>query len=507
MTQVFADPPKAAQVIEGDFVAGVITAETQAKPQEGFNVYAFPEIADSGPVVVGGGDVMVMFKDNPAARALIEYLATPEAAEIWAAKGGFSSPNKNVDPDVYPDELTKQTATALANAEVFRFDMSDLHAGRVRQRLDSSRCCRTSSRTRTTSTGSRRKLEAAAETAFKSSRRGGVTRVSVADFRAESPSRRLRPRLKRPGWRESLLPLSFLGPALFLLVVWVVYPTLATIWRSLFNDRGDEFVWFDNYERIFSDERLQTAIKNNALWVLIVPAAVTAVGLVFAVLTERIRWSVAFKIAVFMPLAISLFAVGVIWRIMYQQDPERGAINAAHRRRSRENSAPRESSPERAPSTDALTGSHSSGVRARAAGRARRRSPARPDRDPRAGDPRRRRPGRAAGAAPGRDHRRRLERLQARRRRRRRRGREPRSSGFGGATVELRDARGGTVDDTTTEPDGTFAFEDVETASTTSRSPVHVRGAVQGVQLARRPADHAGDHVRLHLGVRRASRW
>ena len=129
VTQVYSDPPKAAQVLEGDFVGGVISAETQAKPKTGFNVYAFPEINGSGPVVVGGGDVMVMFKDNPAARALIEYLATPEAAEIWAAKGGFSSPNKNVDPEVYPDELTKQTATELANADTFRFDMSDLMPG------------------------------------------------------------------------------------------------------------------------------------------------------------------------------------------------------------------------------------------------------------------------------------------------------------------------------------------------------------------------------------------
>ena len=129
VTQVYADPPKAAQVLEGDFVGGVIADETTAEPETGFNVYAFPEINDSGPVVVGGGDVMVMFKDNPAARALIEYLATPEAAEIWAEKGGFSSPNKNVDPEVYPDELTKQTATELANAEVFRFDMSDLMPG------------------------------------------------------------------------------------------------------------------------------------------------------------------------------------------------------------------------------------------------------------------------------------------------------------------------------------------------------------------------------------------
>jgi len=129
VTQVFADPPKAAQVLEGDFVGGVIADETTAEPDTGFNVYAFPEINDSGPVVMGGGDVMVMFKDNPAARALIEYLATPEAAEIWAAKGGFSSPNKNVDTSIYPDELTQQTASELANAEVFRFDMSDLMPG------------------------------------------------------------------------------------------------------------------------------------------------------------------------------------------------------------------------------------------------------------------------------------------------------------------------------------------------------------------------------------------
>ena len=126
VTQVFADPPKAAQVIEGDFVGGVIAAETQAEPETGFNVAAFPDIGDSDSPVVGGGDVMVMFKDNPAARALITYLGTPEAAEIWASRGGFSSPNQNLDPEVYPDEITRATATALAEAEVFRFDLSDL---------------------------------------------------------------------------------------------------------------------------------------------------------------------------------------------------------------------------------------------------------------------------------------------------------------------------------------------------------------------------------------------
>jgi alpha-glucoside transport system substrate-binding protein len=126
VSQVYADPPKAAQVYEGDFVLGVVSAETQAQPQTDFNVYDFPSIAGSGPSVVGGGDVVVMFKDSPAAQALIQYLATPEAAEIWAEQGGFSSPNKNVDESVYPDDITRATATALAQAETFRFDLSDL---------------------------------------------------------------------------------------------------------------------------------------------------------------------------------------------------------------------------------------------------------------------------------------------------------------------------------------------------------------------------------------------
>jgi len=87
-------------------------------------------------------------------------------------------------------------------------------------------------------------------------------------------------------------------------------------------------VWFDNYKTLFTTSVLTTAIKNSAIWVAIVPAIVTAFGLVFAVLTERVSWAVAFKTAVFMPMAISLFAAGVIWRIMDQQDPSLGAVNA-----------------------------------------------------------------------------------------------------------------------------------------------------------------------------------
>ena len=108
-----------------------------------------------------------------------------------------------------------------------------------------------------------------------------------------------------------------------MLGVWVVYPTIYTAWRSFYDREGDDFVGFDNYQTIFTTDILVTAVKNNALWVLVVPAFVTAVGLIFGVLTEKISWSVAFKTAVFMPMAISLFAAGVIWRIMDQKEPER----------------------------------------------------------------------------------------------------------------------------------------------------------------------------------------
>jgi ABC-type glycerol-3-phosphate transport system substrate-binding protein len=67
-----------------------------------------------------------LFKDTPGGRELVKYLASPEAAQIWVARGGFSSPNKSVPESAYPDEITRTTATAIAKADTFRFDMSDL---------------------------------------------------------------------------------------------------------------------------------------------------------------------------------------------------------------------------------------------------------------------------------------------------------------------------------------------------------------------------------------------
>jgi alpha-glucoside transport system substrate-binding protein len=128
VTNVFQpSKPKAAMVFEGDFVPSAAAGQTKAKPKKDYNVFPFPSVnGKGGDYVVGGGDVVCLFKDTPAARALITYLASPGAAEIWAKRGGFSSPNKNVNPSVYPDDITRTTASALAKASTFRFDMSDL---------------------------------------------------------------------------------------------------------------------------------------------------------------------------------------------------------------------------------------------------------------------------------------------------------------------------------------------------------------------------------------------
>lgn len=128
------------------------------------------------------------------------------------------------------------------------------------------------------------------------------------------------------GW---LTAAAFLAPAAILLGVWIVYPTVWTIIRSFFDRAGDTWVGIDNYRAIFTDDTLLTAVRNNIIWVAVVPALVTALGLIFAVLTERVSWSAAFKLVVFMPMAVSLFAAGVIWRLMLEIDPQRGTVNAS----------------------------------------------------------------------------------------------------------------------------------------------------------------------------------
>jgi alpha-glucoside transport system substrate-binding protein len=126
VVNAFSENPDGAMVLEGDFVGGEILASTPSEPVEDFDVFDFPSIDGSEPMVMGGGDTIIMFNDTPASQALVSYLATTEAAEIWAEQGGFSSANQDIDTSVYPDEITERTASALAEADVFRFDLSDL---------------------------------------------------------------------------------------------------------------------------------------------------------------------------------------------------------------------------------------------------------------------------------------------------------------------------------------------------------------------------------------------
>ncbi|MEE6269359.1 carbohydrate ABC transporter permease [Streptomyces sp. VTCC 41912] len=120
----------------------------------------------------------------------------------------------------------------------------------------------------------------------------------------------------------------FLLPALVLLGALVVYPIGFSVYRSLFDASGDGFVGLGNYGAMFSDEGIRTALRNNVVWVVVAPTVSTALGLIFAVLTERVRWGTAFKLVVFMPMAISMLAAGIIFRLVYDQDPQRGVANA-----------------------------------------------------------------------------------------------------------------------------------------------------------------------------------
>ncbi|GAA4893566.1 ABC transporter substrate-binding protein [Tessaracoccus lubricantis] len=126
VTEVFGADPQAGTVYEGDFVAGNIADDGNSTVGENALFFNFPSVNDSGPAVVGGGDVAIQFTDDEATNALMAYLASPESAAVWVPKGGLTSPNNGVDTSLYPDDISRQIAEALTGAEAFRFDMSDL---------------------------------------------------------------------------------------------------------------------------------------------------------------------------------------------------------------------------------------------------------------------------------------------------------------------------------------------------------------------------------------------
>ncbi|MET9908896.1 ABC transporter substrate-binding protein [Streptomyces sp. NPDC006476] len=125
VTQTFSGDTPAAMVFEGDFVAANINGDTKAKLGTDAKVFPFPAVGSQAPVV-SGGDVAVALKGGEGAQALLTFLSSTDAAQIWAAQGGILSPNKEMDMSSYKDAITKQIAQQLlAAGDSFRFDMSD----------------------------------------------------------------------------------------------------------------------------------------------------------------------------------------------------------------------------------------------------------------------------------------------------------------------------------------------------------------------------------------------
>ncbi|MBL1086468.1 ABC transporter permease subunit [Streptomyces actinomycinicus] len=135
--------------------------------------------------------------------------------------------------------------------------------------------------------------------------------------------------VRRRRRRARLAALLFVFPALLLLGALVVYPVLFSVGRSFFDASGTRFVGGDNYTEMFRDPATLKAIRNTTVWVVVAPALLTGLGLILAVLVEKVRWATAFKLLLFMPMAVSFLAAGIIFRLAYDEDPDKGVLNAA----------------------------------------------------------------------------------------------------------------------------------------------------------------------------------
>ena len=128
-------------------------------------------------------------------------------------------------------------------------------------------------------------------------------------------------------------PWLFLAPAIFALGLYLAYPVVATLWLSV-TDRSqdDAFVGLANYQQMLREAKFWEAITNNILWLIVVPAASTAFGLLAAQLSDRIFWGNVAKSIIFMPMAISFVGAAVIWKLVYDTRPKSqeqiGVLNA-----------------------------------------------------------------------------------------------------------------------------------------------------------------------------------
>lgn len=121
-----------------------------------------------------------------------------------------------------------------------------------------------------------------------------------------------------------IVALLFALPALLLLGALVVYPVLFSIGRSFFDASGTRFVGGENYTEMFRDPATVKAVRNTAIWVVVAPALLTGLGLILAVLVEKVRWATAFKLLLFMPMAVSFLAAADHLPARLRRGPRQG---------------------------------------------------------------------------------------------------------------------------------------------------------------------------------------
>ena len=124
-------------------------------------------------------------------------------------------------------------------------------------------------------------------------------------------------------FRETIRPYVFVGPALVILTVFLVYPVFNTIFISFENSNSTEFVGLDNYKFVFTDVNMLRSIRNTAGWLILVPLAAVSIGLAFATLADRLRRGEAVaKSLIFLPMAISFAGASITWQLIYSYRPQ-----------------------------------------------------------------------------------------------------------------------------------------------------------------------------------------
>lgn len=129
-------------------------------------------------------------------------------------------------------------------------------------------------------------------------------------------------------WRAKIHPFVFVGPAVAILIVYLLYPTIATLRLSFYDRNGEIFVGLQNYVDIFTNRSMFVAFRNNILFWIPFGALFTVVlGLLIAVLADRSKYERTAKALIFMPMAISMVGAAVIWNMIYDVNPNVGVLN------------------------------------------------------------------------------------------------------------------------------------------------------------------------------------